>query len=69
MDANLVLNIGTVLLTPIFLQQISSTVELKDNATSMLKVTYHSQCLNASGSEKKTNKCGNIKVSDIVSRR
>ncbi|KAK9739114.1 Integrin beta epidermal growth factor like domain 1 [Popillia japonica] len=47
-------------------EQISSTVELKDNATSMLKVTYYSQCLNVSGSEKKTNKCGNIKVGDVV---
>ncbi|KRT83202.1 hypothetical protein AMK59_4529 [Oryctes borbonicus] len=50
----------------ILTHQISSSVELKDNATSTIKVNYYSQCLNATGPEKKTNKCGNIKVGDVV---
>ncbi|XP_017782378.1 PREDICTED: integrin beta-PS-like [Nicrophorus vespilloides] len=47
-------------------QQISSLVELKDNATNAIKINYYSRCLNGSGSDKKTNKCGNIKVGDVV---
>lgn len=43
-------------------QQISSTVEMKDNATSTVKIKYYSKCLNEAGEEKQTNKCGSIKV-------
>lgn len=47
-------------------QQISSTVEMKDNATSTVNIKYYSKCLNNSGDEKQTNKCGKIKVGDVV---
>ncbi|XP_018335576.1 integrin beta-PS isoform X1 [Agrilus planipennis] len=50
-------------------QQISSSVELKDNATSNIKINYYSKCLNSTGPDKKTNKCENIKVGDIVNFR
>ncbi|XP_017489485.1 PREDICTED: integrin beta-PS-like isoform X2 [Rhagoletis zephyria] len=45
--------------------KISSSIEMKDNATSHVKVTYHSACLN-SGSEIPTAKCDGLKVGDVV---
>ncbi|XP_017769953.1 PREDICTED: integrin beta-PS-like isoform X2 [Nicrophorus vespilloides] len=50
-------------------QQISSTVEMKDNASNNIKINYYSQCLDESGGDKKTNKCGNIKVGDVITFR
>ncbi|XP_037807558.1 integrin beta-PS isoform X1 [Lucilia sericata] len=45
--------------------KISSSIEMKDNATSHVKITYHSSCLNG-GSEIPTSKCDGLKVGDIV---
>ncbi|XP_023167612.1 integrin beta-PS isoform X1 [Drosophila hydei] len=45
--------------------KISSTVEMKDNATGDVKVTYLSSCL-TNGPQIKTNKCGGLKVGDKV---
>lgn len=44
-------------------EQISSSVEMKHEASSIIKVSYYSHCLNDTGPLKNTNKCGNIKVS------
>lgn len=46
--------------------KISSSVEMKDNATSALKITYYSACLNGS-TNIQTNKCDGLKVGDVVS--
>lgn len=43
-------------------QQISSTVEMKHNASSAVSLKFHSRCLNSSGALVNTNKCENIKV-------
>ncbi|XP_056640802.1 integrin beta-PS isoform X1 [Diorhabda sublineata] len=48
-------------------EQISSTVEMKHNASSALSIKFFSRCLNASGALVNTNKCGKIKVGDVVS--
>ncbi|CAG9864043.1 unnamed protein product [Phyllotreta striolata] len=48
-------------------EQISSTVEMKHNASSAVSVKFFSKCLNESGALVPTNKCGNIKVGDVVS--
>lgn len=53
-------------LTQIRLQKISSSVEMKDNATSAVKITYHSACL-GNGTPTATNKCDGLRVGDIVS--
>lgn len=45
--------------------KISSTVEMKDNANSAIKITYYSKCKGDSRIE--TNKCDGLKVGDIVS--
>jgi len=50
-------------------QQISSSVEMKDNATSAIKINYFSKCLDGGSTDKKTNKCGGIKVGDVVTFR
>lgn len=47
------------------LQKISSSVEMKDNATSAVKVTYYSSCLE-DGPLKQTNKCDGLKVGTLV---
>lgn len=48
-----------------FPQKISSSVEMKDNATGAVKVTYFSKCL---GTERtQTNTCKGLKVGDVVS--
>ena len=39
---------------------------MKDNATSNIKITYHSACLNA-GPQIPTSKCDNLTVGDVVS--
>lgn len=48
-----------------YLQKISSSVEMKDNATGDVKITYYSSCL-TNGPEIKTNKCSGLKVGDKV---
>ncbi|XP_073833072.1 position-specific antigen beta subunit myospheroid isoform X2 [Musca autumnalis] len=45
--------------------KISSSIEMKDNATSHVKITYHSTCLNGD-TELATSKCDGLKVGDIV---
>lgn len=47
-------------------QKITQTIEMKDNATAStgLKVTYHSSCLNQA--YKQTAKCGDLRVGDKV---
>ncbi|XP_062141727.1 integrin beta-PS isoform X2 [Drosophila sulfurigaster albostrigata] len=45
--------------------KISSTVEMKDNATGDVKITYYSSCL-SNGPLTKTNKCSGLKVGDKV---
>ncbi|XP_050330333.1 integrin beta-PS-like isoform X1 [Bactrocera neohumeralis] len=45
--------------------KISSAIEMKDNATSNVKITYHSACLNG-GPEIPTAKCDGLKVGDVV---
>ncbi|XP_030378014.1 integrin beta-PS isoform X2 [Scaptodrosophila lebanonensis] len=47
-------------------RKISSSVEMKDNATDEVKITYFSSCLTG-GAEIKTSKCGGLKVGDKVS--
>lgn len=43
--------------------KISSSVEMKDNATSAVKIKYHSHCLSpGSGLGQETNKCDGLKV-------
>lgn len=49
----------------IFLQKISSTIELKDNANEFLNVKFMSQCLNER-TFKQTKKCDEIKVGDEI---
>ncbi|XP_025415221.1 integrin beta-PS isoform X2 [Sipha flava] len=46
--------------------KISSSVEMKDNATSSIKVTYWSNCLDKNGPLKQTNKCDGLKVGTVV---
>ncbi|KAE8742436.1 hypothetical protein FOCC_FOCC011990 [Frankliniella occidentalis] len=46
--------------------KISSSVEMKDNATSAVKVTYYSSCLEDGGPLKQTNKCDGLKVGTLV---
>lgn len=43
-------------------QKITSSVEMKDTASSSVKVTYYSSCL-GDGPPKQTNKCTGLKVS------
>ena len=43
-------------------QQISSSIEMKDNASSAISVTYYSQCLDSTSPLKKTSRCENVKV-------
>ncbi|KAL7744460.1 hypothetical protein ACLKA6_001838 [Drosophila palustris] len=45
--------------------KISSTVEMRDNATGDVKITYYSSCL-TNGPLTKTNKCSGLKVGDKV---
>ncbi|XP_018572183.1 integrin beta-PS isoform X2 [Anoplophora glabripennis] len=47
-------------------QQITSTVEMKHNASSAVSLKFHSRCLNTTGALVNTNKCENIKVGDLV---
>jgi len=48
------------------LQKISSSVEMRDTASSAIKVTYYSSCLDKSGQLKQTNKCDGLKVGTVV---
>ncbi|KAK6631132.1 hypothetical protein RUM43_014228 [Polyplax serrata] len=45
--------------------KISSSVEMKDTASSAVKVTYYSSCLGG-GPPKQTNKCDGLKVGTVV---
>ncbi|XP_044753352.1 integrin beta-PS isoform X2 [Coccinella septempunctata] len=47
-------------------QQISSSVEMRHNASSALNIKFFTRCLNQDGAMINTNKCGNIRVGDIV---
>ncbi|XP_019867658.2 integrin beta-PS isoform X2 [Aethina tumida] len=49
--------------------KISSSVEMKHNASSHLKLKFFTKCLDASGKLVNTNKCGNIKVGDLITFR
>jgi len=46
--------------------KISSSVEMKDTASSGVKVTYYSKCLNEDGPLVQTNKCDGLKVGTVV---
>lgn len=46
-------------------KKITSTIELKDNATSNVQITYTSSCLN--GTKQTTNICSGLRVGDHVS--
>jgi integrin beta 1 len=46
--------------------KISSSVELKDNAASPIKITYSSSCLNNWRQTIETNKCDRLRVGDVV---
>lgn len=46
--------------------KISSAVEMKDTASSAVKVTYYSNCLNENGPLIQTNKCDGLKVGTKV---
>ncbi|XP_055842893.1 integrin beta-PS isoform X1 [Episyrphus balteatus] len=46
--------------------KISSSIEMKDTASSYVKINYYSACLNGSGPVL-TSKCDGLKVGDIVS--
>ncbi|XP_050304275.1 integrin beta-PS isoform X1 [Anthonomus grandis grandis] len=50
-------------------KQISSSVEMKHNASSAVSIRFFSKCLNATGASVNTNKCGNIKVGDLIDFR
>ncbi|KAL1446150.1 hypothetical protein WDU94_012367, partial [Cyamophila willieti] len=46
--------------------RISSSIEMKDTASSAVKVTYYSKCLDATGPTKKTHKCDGLKGGTVV---
>ncbi|CAH0754478.1 unnamed protein product [Bemisia tabaci] len=46
--------------------KISSSVEIKDNASSAIKVNYYSNCLDENGPLVQTNKCDGLKVGTVV---
>lgn len=46
-------------------QKITSSIEMKDNATGAVKVTYYSSCL-GNGPLVQTNKCDGLKVGTVV---
>ncbi|KAG8291435.1 Integrin beta-1 [Homalodisca vitripennis] len=46
--------------------KIKSSVEMKDTATSAVKVTYYSKCLDENGPLKQTNKCDGLRVGTVV---
>uniref|UniRef100_A0A8D8UPU8 Integrin beta n=1 Tax=Cacopsylla melanoneura TaxID=428564 RepID=A0A8D8UPU8_9HEMI len=46
--------------------KISSSIEMKDTASSAVKVTYWSKCLNPNGPSKQTHKCDGLKVGTVV---
>ncbi|RZC39949.1 integrin beta-PS, partial [Asbolus verrucosus] len=48
---------------------ISSTVEMKHNASSDIKIRFFSKCLNSDGEMIETNKCGNVKFNTSVEFR
>lgn len=48
------------------LQKIKSSVEMKDNSTNHVKVTYYSKCL-GQGPPIATSKCDGLRVGDVVS--
>jgi len=48
-------------------EAITSVLEMKDNATGNVKVTYFSSCTDANGPLRQTNKCSGLKVGSKVS--
>ena len=48
-------------------EAITSVLEMKDNATSNVKVTYFSSCTDVSGPLRQTNKCSDLRVGSKVS--
>jgi integrin beta 1 len=55
----------SILTNCLVLQKISSSIEVKDNATGVVKVTYYSSCL-GNGPAVQTNKCDGLKVGTVV---
>lgn len=47
-------------------EQISSTVEMKHNASSAVSIKFFTRCLNSTGGLTNTNKCENIRVRIII---
>lgn len=47
-------------------EEISSSIEMKDNAASFIKIVYKSKCLNTDGEMMVTNKCSGLRVGDKV---
>lgn len=47
-------------------EEISSTVELKDNAASFIKIVYKSKCLDETAEPTVTNKCNGLRVGNTV---
>ena len=48
-----------------FHQAITSSIEMKDNATGSVKVTYYSSCM-GDGPMRQTNKCSGLRVGSMV---
>jgi protocadherin alpha len=49
----------------LLLQAITSSIEMKDNATGSVKVTYFSSCV-GDGPVRQTNKCSGLRVGSRV---
>ncbi|XP_017780803.1 PREDICTED: integrin beta-PS-like [Nicrophorus vespilloides] len=47
--------------------KMSAVIQLKDNSSDGITINYYSNCLDPSGEFKKTDRCENVKVGDIVS--
>lgn len=47
-------------------EEISSTVEVKDNAASFIKIVYKSKCMDAESEPVVTNKCSGLRVGNTV---
>ena len=52
-------------LKPVLFQAITSSVEMKDNATGSVRVTYYSSCV-GDGPIRQTNKCSGLRVGSKV---
>ncbi|CAG0919657.1 unnamed protein product [Notodromas monacha] len=47
-------------------RKITSAVELRDNATGPVQITYYSKCLDANGPERQTSKCEGLRIGSKV---